>query len=377
MLLSLMLERDDPPPPARPTLIEVIYPPERGAIGLRGNLRPLSWEHTEKPTKIDGDRHFFVLDVPFGDVLELKLVRNDEDWASGRDYAVHSGDHLLLEPAFDAKGGRLEPKESITFEGEALDFEVHLPPSYDEQVRKRYPLLVALDGQALWTTSQDPYGTWGFDAELDKLYELAAIAEVIVVGVHTAERRLERLSPVPDPAHGGGEGERLLKTLVEGLLPHLASRYRIKAEREQTAILGSSLGGLFAFFAAWTRSDVFGKAACLSSSFWWANRFAVRLVREGGCPSPKPTLYLDSGASMSAVERDANLRDGFHHTRSMFRALTALGFSPGLDLHRLVFAGHKHDAASWAARVWLPMQMLFPADRQTPPPADFSRALAR
>lgn len=51
-------------PPAE-TLIEVIYPSERGPIGIRGSHAPLTWEHTQKPTQSDGDAHHFK--IPLAD----------------------------------------------------------------------------------------------------------------------------------------------------------------------------------------------------------------------------------------------------------------------------------------------------------------------
>ncbi|MEO6419003.1 MAG: hypothetical protein ABIP39_06325 [Polyangiaceae bacterium] len=35
-------------------------------------------------------------------------------------------------------------------------------------------------------------------------------------------------------------------------------------------------------------------------------------------------------------------------------------YESGLDLHRLVFTGHTHDAQSWSARLAVPLQLLFP-----------------
>ena len=184
---------------------------------------------------------------------------------------------------------------------------------------------------------------------------------------------------MPDPVHEGGGAPEHLRAIIEHLIPHINAAYRTRTDPDSTASMGSSMGGLFAFYSAWTRGDVFGKAACLSSSFWWANRYAVRLVQQGDCPSPRPTFYIDSGAALHEAERDVNQRDGFHHTRSMFRALTALGYTPGVDLHRLVFTGHTHDAASWASRVAIPLQLLFPAegadavDTEVPAPASLER----
>ncbi len=219
-----------------------------------------------------------------------------------------------------------------------------------------------MDGQSLWTTSKDPFGVWGLDQEIDRLYELDAIEELVVVGVHTDVDRVARLSPVKDPEDGGGAGQAFLKALIGPVREQIAANYRIFYDREHTSIMGSSMGGLFAFFAAWSRSPIFGKAACLSSSFWWSDRWPVRWVQAGKAPAERPTLYIDSGASLDPDEADVNARDGFHHTRSMFRALVNHGYEPGKDLHRLVFTGAGHDAASWASRIAVPLQLLFPND---------------
>jgi len=351
-----------PPPPT--TVVEVIYPPQRGSIGLRG-APPLSWEQTRAPDRVEGDRHIFHLAIPPGDVVELKTVR-DDDWAGGRNYALHAGDDLVLRPHFDREGSALEGPYTLPFADGELRYDVLVPPSYGEQEGKRYPVIYALDGQSLWSSSSDPYGVWGLEAVVDGLYELDAMAEVIIVGVHTSDRRVEQLSPVADPEHGGGEGPELLRRVTEGLMPKVGEDYRCKSGPEDTALLGSSMGGLFSFFAAWTRPDLFGKAACLSPSFWWADRYAVRLAAQGACPAPRPTLYVDSGAPISAFERDASVRDAFPHMRAMFRALVSHCYQPGDDLHYLLFPGHTHDASSWAARVAIPLQLLFPPTPGSP-----------
>jgi predicted alpha/beta superfamily hydrolase len=120
------------------------------------------------------------------------------------------------------------------------------------------------------------------------------------------------------------------------------------------------MGGLFSFWAAWTRADVFGAAICLSPSFWWADRWMLRHVQGGVCPAPRPKIYMDSGAARSALERDASTRDGVHVTRAMYRSLLEHCYEGGDDVHVLTFVGHEHDAKSWAGRVSVPLQLAFP-----------------
>lgn len=340
------------------TVIEVVYPADKGAIGLRGSSAPLSWEHTEPPVSVDGDTHVFKVILRTDELLELKVVRG-EDWATGRNYHLHAGDHVRIEPYFDHEKAEFEMVE-LPFGDKTIKADVLLPPSYMEQPTKRYPVLYALDGQSLWSHSQDPFGIWELDGTLASLNELGVVDELIVVAIHTGEDRLDLLGPVEDSNYKGGKGHEFLSWICDSLRPHVNERFRTQTDRNATGILGSSMGGLFAFFAAYTMPEIFGRAACLSSSFWWADRWAVRLAQSTAAPSPRPVLYIDSGASPSPMEEDARLLDGFHHTRSMFRALTRGGFEVGVDLHRLVFPGMGHNAGSWASRVSMPLQMLFP-----------------
>ncbi len=335
--------------------MEVVYPPNRGRIGIRGSISPLSWQKTSQPTATLGDRSVFELSIPDGEMMDIKLVRGEDEWAHGRNYTLHAGDHLRLEPAFEQTKSRL--LEPVVIEGQPwpIRYQVLLPPSYDEQEGKRYPVLYAQDGQAIWSTSSDPFGIWKLDHAIDQLLELAVMEEIIVVGIETAHQRMSKLGPVRDKTYGGGRAREHLEQLTDVLKPRIDRELRTRAGREDTGLIGSSLGGLFSFFAAWERPDVFGKAICLSSSFWWANRSMIRAVDYA--PAPRPAIYLDSGVALSP---DEPRQDGFYDTRSMHRALVRAGYKDGDDLHRLAFPGHVHSTGAWAARVAIPLQLLFP-----------------
>jgi predicted alpha/beta superfamily hydrolase len=246
----------------------------------------------------------------------------------------------------------------------SLRYQVLLPPSYDEQRSRHYPVLYAQDGQALWSSSSDPFGIWALDTVMDQLLELAVMSELIVVGIDTSEARMDRLGPLRDKTYGGGRAAEHLDAITNVLKPRIDTELRTRTGRKDTAVIGSSLGGLFSFYAAWNRPDVFGKAICLSSSFWWANRHMIREANVA--PSPRPTIYLDSGV---ANNPDAPSQDGFQHTRSMQRALVRAGYTNGEDLHCLAFPGQVHSTSAWRARVAIPLQLLFPPPPLTQVPA--------
>lgn len=344
--------------------VRAIYPLRPSSLRLRGEAAGLDWQVDRAPDEVEGDMAIFHLDVRHGDAVELKVVRDDGAWMVGRNAVIGCGDVLDLYPTFDRAGGALgEPRELAVPGGRPLRFRVMLPPSYDEQTAQRYPVLYVQDGQAVWSDSLDPYGHWDLDRVLDELWELGAMAEILVVSVETAVDRLDLLGPVRDAEYGGGEASAHLAAIVDRLKPHIDETYRTRIERACTSLMGSSMGGLFSFYAAWTRPEVFGGAICLSPSFWWADRFMVRRVSGETCPLPRPRLYLDSGAALSAQEIDSATRDGVHVLRAMHRALVVHCYEPEDDLYLLSWAGHRHDPSSWAARVAVPLQLFFPPRR--------------
>lgn len=313
------------------------------------------------PDELDGDTSVFHLDVPHGEAIEVKAMRDDGAWMLGRNAVLGCGDVLELAPTFDRGNGHLvETRELTVPRGRSLRFRVMLPPSYDEQPHLRYPVLYVQDGQSVWSDSRDPFGNWGLDRVLDELWELGAMAEVLVVSIETGIERLEKLGPVRDPAYGGGGAASHLEAIIDQLKPRIDEQYRTRTERAATTLMGSSMGGLFSFYAAWERPEVFGGAICLSPSLWWSDRFMVRRVSGGACPTPRPRLYLDSGAAASAHEGDSATRDGVHVVRAMHRALVGHCYAPDDDLYLLSWAGHRHDPGSWAARVAVPLQLFHP-----------------
>jgi predicted alpha/beta superfamily hydrolase len=347
--------------------LHVEYPRGRGGLKLRGGGAGLSWFDDRAPDHTDGDVSVFHVEVPRGAPVPLKVLRDDGAWMTGRNAVLSHGEHLRLRPCFERSSGTLSTLREVKMPwhgetGASLHMRVWLPPSYGEHDDRRYPVLYAQDGQSIWSDGTDPYGTWGFDHVLDALWDQGAIDDVIVVSLDTGERRIERLGPVADERFGGGAGPEHLRGMVEGLRPVIDAEYRTQTAAASTVLMGSSMGGLFSFYGAWMRPDVFGGAICLSSSFWFADRFMVRAVQTAAKPKKTATFYLDSGVAASGCEDDASTRDGVYNTRAMAQALRDLGL--GRDqLHLLSWSGHRHDGPSWASRVGTPLQLFFPRAR--------------
>ncbi len=144
---------------------------------------------------------------------------------------------------------------------------VYLPVDY-HKTQKDYPVLYLQDAQNLFDRSTSFSGEWRIDESLDSLQ-----LELIVIGIeHGNEKRIEELTPFPHPEHRGGKAENYLRFLAQSLKPEVDKRFRTKTDVSNTFIGGSSLGGLFSYFALLKKPELFGKALVFSPSFWFSDK---------------------------------------------------------------------------------------------------------
>lgn len=142
---------------------------------------------------------------------------------------------------------------------------IYLPLNY-EKTTKKFPVLYMHDAQNLFDSKSSYAGEWRVDETLDSLK-----ANIIVVGIeHGNEKRLEELTPYKNEKYGGGKADFYLDFIVSNLKPYIDSNYRTKSNKKNTAIMGSSLGGLVSFYAGLKYPKVFGKIGIFSPSFWFS-----------------------------------------------------------------------------------------------------------
>jgi alpha-glucosidase len=63
----------------------------------------------------------------------------------------------------------------------------------------------------------------------------------------------------------------ILKFIVKTLKSTVDSIFRTKSNTKNTAIFGSSVGGLISFYAVLNYPEIFGKAGIFSPSFWFSD----------------------------------------------------------------------------------------------------------
>ena len=240
---------------------------------------------------------------------------------------------------------------------DARDVIVYLPPGYDDQPNRAYPVLYMQDGQNLFDgrTSFIKDRTWQMREQADEMIESGQVEPLIIVGIYnTGDRRLAEYTHERDWQRGGGEANRYGLLLTEDLMPWVASRYRVHAGREFTGLGGSSLGGLVTLYLGLRYAYVFGKLAVLSPSVWWNHKSILGYLNERAPQVwERPRMWLDVGDREGArTLRDAEL---------LARRLKANGWIPGDSLHFERVPDGTHDEASWARRVKPVLRFLFPA----------------
>jgi len=238
------------------------------------------------------------------------------------------------------------------------DVIVYVPPGYDEQPERDYPVLYMQDGQNLFDprTSFIPGRTWEMREQADAAIEAGTLEPVVIVGIYnTGDRRLAEYTFERDWQMGGGEAAQYGLMLTRELLPFIAGRYRVRREREHIGLGGSSLGGLVTLYLGLTYATWFGKLAVLSPSVWWNHKSILGYLNERAPEIwERPRMWLDVG--------DREGRRTLHDVEALNRRLKANGWRPGETLHFEKVHGGTHDEASWARRVGPMLRFLFPAD---------------
>lgn len=247
----------------------------------------------------------------------------------------------------------LHPQFHSRFLPDDRDVIVYVPPGYDEGDRS-YPVMYMHDGQNLFDpeTSFVRGRTWQVREHADKLVFSGNIEPLIVVGIYNTPRRLDEYTHARDRKMGGGEAEAYGRLLVQELKPWIDGQYRTLPDEANTAMGGSSLGGLVTLYLGLQHTETFGKLAVMSPSIWWNHKSLLGFVNEYDGP-PWPRIWLDVGDNEGKrTGADVEL---------LYQRLIINGWKPEVNLHYKMVHGGTHDEAAWAARVGDMLRFLFPA----------------
>lgn len=286
---------------------------------------------------------------------------------------------LLASPAAAQADGRLVDWADVpSAHIQPRNVTIWLPPGYDAG-RRRYPVIYMHDGQNVFVPGR-AYGgeEWGADEALSRMIAAGQTRGAIVVGVWNTNLRGREYLPAKwlpllpaeirtriEAFHTGPSiADAYLRFLVEELKPRIDREFRTRPARRDTAIMGSSMGGLISLYALGEYPDVFGQAAALSIHWPLAN--------PAEAAPDEPHAIIDAVAHWMAASRIDPRRnrlyvdtgtetlDAFYGPYAdRFRPMMVTqGWYPGCRGVERVFSGTAHNEAAWRARVETPLEFL-------------------
>jgi len=129
--------------------------------------------------------------------------------------------------------------------GVQRELTVYVPPGYDENAGKRYPVLYLLHGFANDQQSWHRYGR--ANDILDNLLAKKSIEPFLVVmplGYGGARINGDGTGIAPANAgRMGGDADLYQRDIIEDIIPMIEAKYRTIADRKHRAIFGFSMGG--------------------------------------------------------------------------------------------------------------------------------------
>lgn len=243
--------------------------------------------------------------------------------------------------------------------GNTRTIRIYLPPGYADQPERSYPVIYMHDGQNLFDPETATYGhEWKVDETVDSLVAQELIPELIIVGMDSTPGRIDEYTPTrsadpvgPNGEHGG-KGALYTAFVVTELKPYIDSHYRTACGPDNTAVIGSSLGGLISFDMGWTHPDVFGKVGAVSPSFWWNQQDTLARLRDIDPLASRPSrIWLDGGSGEENDDRDDDgLIDVIDDMRDVRDQLMVMGYTFGSSLGVREAKGALHNEDAWAER---------------------------
>lgn len=223
---------------------------------------------------------------------------------------------------------------------------IFLPKKYKESTQK-YPVLYMHDAQNLFDNSTSYAGEWGIDESLNKLSQSSNL-DFIVVGIDNGQaKRMNELSPWENKKFGKAEGEKYMEFIVRQIKPFIDSRYRTFSDRENTAVMGSSMGGLISHYAIYKYPEVFGKAAIFSASYWYSDE-VYDFTRNNSIPDDAKLFLMVGGKEGSMV----------NDSQKMFNIILQTGH-PASNVSLNIDANGEHNEVSWKKQFIPAIKYLF------------------
>jgi enterochelin esterase-like enzyme len=291
-------------------------------------------------------------------------------------FILLSGSYCLSQDLPKVSSGSIVRHENFKSQFVASrNVDIWLPAGYSKL--KKYNVVYMHDGQMLYDSTQTwNKKEWKVDEVFSELISSGKIEPCIVVGIwNTGSDRISEYFPnkifsLIDPnvqkllsdkyCNGkSANGDNYLRFLATELKPFIDSNYSTHPDKENTFIMGSSMGGLISIYAISEYPEVFSGAACMSTA--WLSSIepnyeiptAVFQYLKTNMATPwGHKIYMDYGTGES---------DKPYELTQSFVDLIAKGKGYGESNYlSKVFEKDQHDEIAWSKRLNVPLEFLVP-----------------
>ncbi|MFI3240883.1 MAG: alpha/beta hydrolase-fold protein [Bacteroidales bacterium] len=265
---------------------------------------------------------------------------------------------------------------------EDMVVDIWTPNSYDANSAEKLNVLYMHDGAMVFDAVQAwNKQSWMADSVSQDLMDAGKVTPFMIVAIHskpgsrTADFLPQRVVNYYDDSDRAVlkgllktplRADKYLKFIVTELKPYIDTHYNVNIGRENTAIMGSSMGGLISLYAICEYPTVFGGAGCVSThlSGWSAD---VAFVDEKSEFSTKLCEYMEdelpepNGDNRIYFDYGNKTLDAYYppHQKKLDAAMRKMNYTEGENWETLFFDGESHSENSWAKRLDIPLTFLF------------------
>lgn len=280
---------------------------------------------------------------------------------------------LAASPAMAQDTGRMIEYERVPAAGlPDQRLSIWQPPGYDAG-DQRYPVLYMHDGHNLFDLKNSNFNKiWAADKAMLAAVQSGKVEPHIIIGIWAPgpdryRQYLPRSAYDAAPpavraqmdamANGAAVvSDRYLDWIAGPLKSWVDGAFRTRPGRDDTAIVGSSMGGLMSCYAFLERPKVFGQAGCVSSHWpavdprvvagedsgvkqMWDAWVSARLGKPDG-----RRVWMDHGTATL---------DAFYapYQQVVDAGFAAAGWQKGRDFESRVYEGAEHEENAWAKRL--------------------------
>lgn len=252
---------------------------------------------------------------------------------------------------------------------EQRNVEVWLPAGYPKE-DVAYQVLYMHDGQNVFNKESSSYNkAWEIDEKMDSLDTAGIISPTIVVNSwNIPKKRFNEYMPLlpksaTESAFAKAQlkettgydqlySDEYLKFMTKELKPFVDANFQTSTLREDTFIMGASMGGLISMYALMKYPEVYGGAGCLST------HFPIPILGESlmeaipaNIPNPDShKFYFDHGTLTLDKEYEP-------YQKKVDQMFYKAGYDTS-NYMSLKFEGHEHNEDYWRQRVATPLIFL-------------------